>query len=75
MLTSHRAFVGIALSLGLNMVAGCFLFQYYQPLCEPCLPGTPCPACVSTEQYLVIGIAGVIALLLLGQLVGLIRRR
>jgi hypothetical protein len=31
-------------------VSGC-LYWYFQPLCEPCLPGSPCPHCVSDEQY------------------------
>jgi len=25
-------------------------FFYEQPMCEPCLPGTFCPPCISDEQ-------------------------
>jgi hypothetical protein len=34
-------------------VSGC-LYWYFQPLCEPCLTGTPCPPCVSAEQYVLV---------------------
>lgn len=27
-------------------------FFYAQPQCEPCLPGTPCPPCISETQII-----------------------
>jgi len=27
-------------------------FFYAQPLCEPCLPGTECPPCISEQQMI-----------------------
>jgi hypothetical protein len=28
-------------------------FFYAQPQCEPCLPGTPCPRCISEAQIII----------------------
>lgn len=30
------------------------LFQYYQPVCEPCSDALNCPPCLSKQQYVVI---------------------
>ena len=32
---------------------------YAQPQCEPCLPGWPCPPCISSEQIFAL-FAGVV---------------
>lgn len=40
------------------------LFVYYkiiQPQCEPCLPGQPCPRCISSEQIVILWLAFVVA--------------
>lgn len=41
------------------------LYQYYQPLCEPCLPNTDCPPCIAKEQYVVMYLIGVIEVIIL----------
>ncbi len=50
--------------------------NYYQPLCEPCLPGQYCPPCISAQQIyltrLAIGLGG---LFIVWQTVKIFRRR
>lgn len=29
-------------------------YKYFQPLCEPCLPNTDCPPCVSGQQEFIM---------------------
>ena len=41
------------------------LFRYYQPQCEPCLPGSDCPPCLSTIQIVIAAIGGVGLILLI----------
>ncbi len=45
-------------------VSGC-LYWYFQPLCEPCLPGSQCPPCVSDEQYGLVWVTIVFYIVLL----------
>lgn len=75
MLSSSRAFQRVCLGFGLNALVSYFLFQYIQPQCEPCLPGNSCPPCVSKAQYMLVGTAGIIAVLLAVQLLRLLRPR
>jgi hypothetical protein len=68
--TSQKA-LGLALLLLIG--AGYALFRYWQPLCEPCLSRTDCPPCLSHEQYVTVGIVGIVSLILLARILILIR--
>ena len=41
---------------------------YAQPECEPCLPGWPCPPCISSEQIFALFAGVLIAVLVAGYL-------
>ncbi len=36
-------------------------YFYMQPQCVPCLPGSPCPPCISKQQIIVFWIGVVVA--------------
>lgn len=42
------------------------MYKYYKPLCEPCLPNSDCPPCLSDEQYFIIYFAPILNLILVG---------
>ncbi|SMO65069.1 hypothetical protein SAMN06265350_10582 [Solitalea koreensis] len=50
-LMSHK--VRFLILIAIVTLLGYLLFQYYQPLCEPCLLNTYCPPCRSKEQHAV----------------------
>jgi hypothetical protein len=50
-------------------------YFYYQPQCEPCLPGMPCAPCISEEQVLIYRTGISIAVILIGYLCYLIIRK
>jgi hypothetical protein len=43
------------ITIGLLFLEGILTayFFYVQPLCEPCLPGTECPPCISEQQIMI----------------------
>lgn len=63
----------LGLALLLLVGAGYALFRYWQPLCEPCLSSADCPPCLSRQQYVIVGIVGILSLILLARLLILIR--
>ncbi|MBL8002462.1 MAG: hypothetical protein JNL05_10915 [Flavobacteriales bacterium] len=47
-----------------------------QPRCEPCLPGVPCPPCVSSDQLRLLMIGGLLPVgVVLAQLIVTLRAR
>ena len=71
-----NSIVRLLILLAIVTLLGYLLFEYYQPLCEPCLPNTYCPPCRSKEQYMVQYTTGVIdALILLRIFYLLIRKK
>ena len=40
--------------IGLLLIEAALTVYYFysQPQCEPCLPGTPCPPCISETQII-----------------------
>lgn len=47
-----------------------------QPRCEPCLPGAPCPPCISRDQERILTVAGLLPVgVLAAQLIMLRRQR
>jgi hypothetical protein len=59
----------------LNFALGLWLYKYFQPLCERCLPHSYCPPCISKEQYVTIYLFGVIELLILIRMIYLALNR
>jgi len=47
---------------------GYIIYQYFQPLCEPCLTDN-CPPCISSEQYLTIYLFAFLDLILMIRIV------
>lgn len=58
----------IVLFFVVEMLVIAFYF-YNQPMCEPCIPGEPCPPCVSESQIAAKWIASLIAILMLCYLI------
>jgi|GEM_PF-6019984 len=56
-------------ALGATTIVGIVLWLYYQPVCEPCLPGEYCPPCRAPEQYYVAAMVATIDVALLGKIV------
>ncbi|MDE3247391.1 MAG: hypothetical protein KGO82_01945 [Bacteroidota bacterium] len=52
----------LVLSLVVALIALAFLYVYAQPNCEPCLPNTDCPACISATQITALSLAALIVL-------------
>jgi hypothetical protein len=56
--------------IGLLLIEA-FLTGYYfysQPQCEPCLPGIPCPPCISEAQIVTFWAGVAIAIIAMGYL-------
>jgi hypothetical protein len=68
--TSQKA---LGLALLLIVGAGYALFRYWQPLCEPCLSSVDCSPCLSRQQYVTVGSAGMLSLVILARMVVLVR--
>ena len=58
----------IVLFFVVEMLVIAFYF-YNQPMCEPCIPGEPCPPCVSESQTVAKWIASLIAIVMLFYLI------
>jgi hypothetical protein len=43
-------------------------YLYAQPQCEPCLPGMPCPPCISETQTIAFWTSVLIAMITFGYL-------
>jgi hypothetical protein len=50
-------------------------YFYYQPPCEPCLPGMPCAPCISEEQVVIYRTGVSIAVVLIGYVCYVIIRK
>ena len=70
-----NSIVKLLILLAVIILLGYLLFKYYQPLCEPCLPNTYCPPCLSNEQYVLLYVIGAISLLFLLRIFYLIIRK
>lgn len=51
-MTKTRKIVIALLAIEAGLTA---YFFHMQPQCEPCLPNTPCPPCISDEQIITLG--------------------
>jgi hypothetical protein len=66
-----------------KIVIGLFLIEaaltgyyfYSQPQCEPCLPGGPCPPCISETQIITFWSGVVVAIVTIGYLLFINFRR
>ena len=53
--------------IAIEIVLAAYHF-YAQPECEPCLPGWPCPPCISSEQIFALVAGVLVAVLVAGYL-------
>ena len=63
--------------IGLLLIEAAFTgyYLYSQPQCEPCLPGTPCPPCISETQTIIFWAGFFIAAVTIGYLLFINFRR
>jgi hypothetical protein len=51
--------VGVAFTL---VVLCIYAYRFSQPQCEPCLPGMPCPPCISRLQVFIAALGAALSL-------------
>jgi hypothetical protein len=75
LITLKTSIIRLLILLVIATLLGYLLFEYFQPLCEPCITDTPCPPCRSKEQHAVQYITGAIDALILLRIFYLILRK
>ncbi len=60
---------GLVIAFIVVLLAGYFIYGYYQPECAPCLPGVKCAPCISKTQQVILYFGALLELLLIAKLI------